>query len=82
MNKKHMVKALLVVALLSFSLMLSTGALMAAEDAEADTVAAEAVPENPIGLGVLMFLLGAGGVVTVGGVMMARDSFSAPQEAA
>lgn len=82
MRNKHMVKALLVVLLLSFSLTFSSGILLAADDANTEAETAEALPENPIGLSVLMFLLGTGGVITVGGVMMARDSFNAPKETA
>ncbi|MBZ0296842.1 MAG: hypothetical protein K8L99_30050 [Anaerolineae bacterium] len=51
----------------------------AAEDTATEVVpeeeTTEATPQNLPGLDTLMFLLGAGAIVVVGGAVLARDSF-------
>jgi hypothetical protein len=60
--------------LFALSLLLTTPALLAAEEAAAET------PSSPVGISTLIFLLGLGAVIIVGGAMLARDSFKSENE--
>ena len=59
--------------LLPALLLAGAGALLAAEDAEATAVDLD--PGGPGGITTLIFLLGVAGILVVGGVIVARDSF-------
>lgn len=61
-------RVLLIALLLTMPL---TGALALAEEGPATSEQ----PPAPVGIATLVFLLGAGAVVLVGGAMIARDNF-------
>ncbi len=63
-----MLRVLLLVGLLAMA-----GASLAQENGEA--VAGELDPGGPGGITTLIFLLGVAGILVVGGVIVARDSF-------
>ncbi len=65
---QHFLRALLAVGLLA-----SAGASLAQETAEA--TAGDLDPGGPGGITTLIFLLGVAGILIVGGVIVARDSF-------
>ena len=63
-----MLRVLLLVGLLAMA-----GASLAQENGEA--VAGELDPGGPGGITTLIFLIGVAGILVVGGVIVARDSF-------
>ena len=62
----------LLILIYLITMFISVPVMLATEEAEAAAVDAAAVPG---GVSTLMFLLGIGAIVLVGGAMLARDSF-------
>lgn len=74
-------KKLLLMGLLCGLLLLPLAVSAAEESTATEEPAAvetttEEAPEIPGGLNTLVFLLGAGAIIAVGGLMMARDNFN------
>ena len=62
----------LLIPIYLITMFISVPVMLATEEAEAAAVDAATVPG---GVSTLMFLLGIGAIVLVGGAMLARDSF-------
>lgn len=67
----------LLLAIILGCLLVSVPLTLAADEAP---VAEETTATAP-GIGVFVFLLGAGGIIAVGGMTLARDSFKPDEEA-
>lgn len=64
------------------ALLLMPAVMTAQEEATTETATSQEASANPIGVTSLIFLMGAGAIVVVGGAMLARDSYREDAETA